>query len=196
MSKPNPMKGIPRDQWPGAKAKTEEVMTQTAPTPPKVGNEPIARNLFSGDIRKLEVYGKNGSISDPIPGYRLYWFLDRDNSGVRLNQAKASGYEFVMNEEVALNDNSVAGNSDLGSQVRVHGGSFNNQPVYHYLMKKPLWLHEQHQADMQRVPDRIEYELKRGTFGQKAGDGRYTANEKSALPAIDISSTLARTNHG
>ncbi len=211
----HPYKGVPRAEWPKAAAakKTAEaglnqatselvdaMTTSTkspydvpretspvaAPTPPQPSAPP--RNLFSGDIKKLEVFGKNGDNKDPIPGYRLHWFLDRDGTGSRMFMAKQSGWEFVLSDEVALNDN---GNLDMGTQVKVYGGANPNGggAVYHWLMKKPGWLDAEHQKDMQKVPDRIEQELRRGTLGKTQDDGRYTAMPGSSLPEIKISST-------
>jgi hypothetical protein len=161
----------------------------TATTPAAAPTAP-PRNLFSGDIKKLEVFGKNGDSSDPIPGYRLYWFLDRDGTGSRMFQAKMSGWEYVQYDEVAVNDTSaMAGNTDLGSQVRVFGGTAgNNAPVYHYLMKKPVWLDQLHQGEMQAHLDKVEGMLRRGKLDAKAENRQYTADEMpgSVLPPISI----------
>jgi hypothetical protein len=207
----NPMKGIPRADWPkvmaerAAKATTElaDAMNAATTEPPKSAtpsalpsgstkppkeSEPPPRNLMTGDIKHLEVWGKNGSNTDPIPGYRLHWFLDRDGTGSRMFLAKRSGYDFVMQDEVMLND--LSENLDEGSQVKVYGGvSPAGTPIFHWLMKKPNWLNEQHQKDMQKVPDRIEQELRRGTLGKTPDDGRYTRETelRSNIPEIKIS---------
>lgn len=215
---PHPYKGIPKAEWPGvrdklaqerlaaqeqaardaqaaeeakaveaqkARAEARQAAIAGMPSPPP-------RNLFSGDIKKLEVFGLNGDNKDPIPGFRLYWFLDRENSGARMHQARMSGWEYVMKDEVSVNDTSaIQGNSDLGSQVRVFGGSFNNQPIYHYLMKKPVWLDQVHQGEMQAHLDKVEGHLRRGKLDAKPEDRQYTAEEMpgSALPPISITHT-------
>lgn len=64
--------------------------------------------------RKLEV--------DPIKGYVLYWFLEKNTMA-----ALDAGYEFVDRDEVRLNQTGQAsstdssGNTDLGSRVSVIG---------------------------------------------------------------------------
>lgn len=196
---PSPFKGIPKSQWnrkspqvTDAVIPTPSASVATGASPAPVAPQAAPRNLFSGDVKKLEVFGRNGSNTDPIPGYRLYWFLDRDNSGTRLHQAKMSGWEFVQRDEVSINDvSAIQGNTDLGSQVRVFGGSFNQQPIYHYLMKKPQWLDQQHQAEREAYHDKIEGLLRKGKYNAKAEDKQYTAEEMpgSALPPISITHT-------
>lgn len=91
--------------------------------------------------RKLEV--------PPIPGYHLYWFADRN-----VARAIQAGYEFVEDREVPLNQLNVAtsrdisGNSDLGSHVRVIGGTAEGGGVEHLtLMKiKEEWYLEDQQV--------------------------------------------------
>ena len=95
----------------------------------------------------------------------------------------------VFDVLVAVNDQSaISGNSDLGSQVRVFGGSFNNAPIYHYLMKKPEWLCKIHDAEREKYHDQIEAQLRRGAYNRKAEDRQYTGDEMpgSSLPPISI----------
>ena len=154
-----------------------------------------APNLFSGTMPRLAVYGKNGA-DDPIPGYRLYWFNDIEG-GYRVNAALQSGWEYVQNEEIALNNTGVgAANSDLGSNVRrfVENGP-GGAPVYAYLMKKPLWLHERHEygpdSREQRIHQRVEAELRAGTLNQQPGDARYTpGNMPQGLPASTLGAAI------
>ena len=155
---------------------------------------PVAppRNLFSGQIKSLEVFGAGGDTRDPIPGFRLYWFTDNSGTGDRLNQAKASGWEFVKKNEIAMQENLVEGNNDLGSIVRKVVNANQTPPEYGYLMKKPNWLDELHQKEMQTVNDRQESAIKKGSFNSRPEDGRYVAGDMpgSTLPKIEISSNL------
>jgi hypothetical protein len=76
-----------------------------------------------------------------IPGWRLYWFKEE-------NVARAysdSHYDFVTNEEVALNRISIAGrpgqsgNTDLGSAVSIVAGTDQHgNPQRLVLMKLPM----------------------------------------------------------
>src|SRR6185369_14189496 len=112
--KPNPYKGVPRSQWGMVKEQERlrkmgppnpEIPTFPAPEPAPAASVATAtkvnsaapveappRNLFSGQFRQMEVFGANGSNTDPIPGWRLYWMND---IGDRINRARQSGWEFV-----------------------------------------------------------------------------------------------------
>jgi hypothetical protein len=159
----------------------------------------IPVNLFSGDRKRFEVMGKNGSFTDPIPGYRLYAFKD-SGGGMRISQALASGWQFVDKEEVVLNDSwNTPLDTDLGSKVRIPAEQNDEagKPVYHYLMKKPLWLDAEHQKERERLHDQIDQSLRAGTFNMTPGERRYTAEHPpigspSGLPPISISSKLGR----
>ncbi len=155
------------------------------------------RNLFSGTMKKLDVFGKPGTDpNEPIPGHVLYWFDDIEG-GMIIQQAKASGYSMVRKDEVALNDaNTSPGNNDLGGDVRrwVSQGP-DGSAIYSYLMKKPKWLHELHQTGPdsleQRVHKQIEQQLKQGTFNANPNDRRYSAGTPGVmtnLPPISLGS--------
>ena len=165
---------------------------------PQINSEPApvapVRNLFNGQMRKLSVIGRNGSMDDPIPGWYLYWFEDVGNNGTRIAQAKMSGYEHVQTDEIALYDNLVPGNNDLGSIVRTVLNPRAVPPTYGYLMKKPLELHQMHQLEMQQVNRNLDAAVRAGTVGASSNDGRYRPGEirGSALPEIKISSNLNR----
>lgn len=156
------------------------------------GPEALPRNLFSGQIKALDVFGLNGDTTDPLTGYRLYWFTDIGGTGNRLHQAKASGWDFVRKDEIAMQDNLVPGNNDLGTMVRKVVNPNETPPTYGYLMKKPKWMDEVHQAEMQQVNDAQERAIKKGAFNARPQDGRYVAGDipNSALPKIEISSNL------
>ena len=164
--------------------------------------ENIPPNLFSGDQKHLEVMGLNGSMTDPIPGYKLYWF-DAKN-GVRIAMAQRSGYTFVEKHEVLLNDG-LEGSDDLGTHVRKIGNIFggdteDGKPQYMYLMKKPLWLVDKHNIQMEAVNNKYEQMLKSGQISrnnaqdrQFAGGSDVARSEHSKLPSIDIQSKLYRS---
>ena len=161
---------------------------------PQADNTPKAppRNMFSGTMSKLDVFGKPGcDPNEPIPGYVLFWF-DDIQEGLILQQALASGYEYVQKDEVAISGN----NTDIGSNVSQYVGQGpNNSPVRSYLMKKPKALHELHMTG----PDSIEQKLHRrqdeqlasGTFNVNPNDRPYTAvnpypGTRSSLPPIQM----------
>jgi len=66
--------------------------------------------------RKLEV--------PEIPGFRSYWFMDS-----RVSAAIQGGYDFVLSDEIptyhgnVAGDNTLSGNTDLGSHVKVIAGN-------------------------------------------------------------------------
>jgi hypothetical protein len=94
-----------------------------------------------------------------IPGWRLYWFKEE-------NVARAycdSHYEFVTNEEVAINRISIAGNpresgnTDLGTGVSIIGGTTaSGAPQRLVLMKLPMeFFKEDQQVLMQKSVERL-----------------------------------------
>jgi len=94
--------------------------------------------------------------TSPIPGYRQYWFVERN-----VERAKLAGYEFVDEKEVILNqansamDTQISGNSDMGSNVSVVGGVGNDgKPERLILMKiKEEWFEEDQRAIAARNAD-------------------------------------------
>lgn len=237
MGKPNPMKGIPRKDWPSyqeAKKAQQQAEFDAAAAavigrPPadafanwddQVGNSPIPPggatiniekqklnsdseqptalppDLFSGTFRKLAVYGLNGSTTDPLPGFVLYWFNDDGGTGIRPRQAQMSGWEFVKKDEVALTEGIVDGNVSLGSNVTYIVNPRATPPTRAYLMKKPLWLHEQHMADRERnTNQKIEQALALGKVTSASPqDRQYSKRDDptSNLAPINISSHIVR----
>lgn len=138
------------------------------------------RNLFTGQVQKLAVFGKPGTDPNkPVPGHELYWFDDIQD-GMVISQAKASGWQFVQKEEIALNDAPVSpGNTDLGGNVRRWVSNAGGQPIYSYLMKKPDWLYQLHMEGPdsleQRVHMQLEERLRTGTLNDSPDQRRYTA---------------------
>jgi len=102
------------------------------------------------------------SVSNEIPGYRLYWFNDYPG---RIEAAEAAGYEFVTNQEVKINDFVTVGNADLGSKVkRLVGKNEDGSPLYAYLMKIRLEWFEEDQRELQAQIDRTDSSIRRGTL--------------------------------
>ena len=178
-----------------------KVNTPETAMPAEFSEENIPPNLFSGDQKHLEVMGLNGSYTDPIPGFKLYWF-DAKN-GVRIAMAQRSGYTFVEKHEVLLNDG-LEGSDDLGTHVRKIGNVFGGEtddgkPQYMYLMKKPLWLVDKHNVQMESVNQKYEDMLRRGLVSKNPQQDRQFAagseialKTRSNLPGISIESKLYR----
>lgn len=107
-------------------------------TPPKAERKRIPMSIPK---RKLDV--------PEIPGYRLYWFLERN-----VPRALEGGYVFVKDDEVPLNqfgpatDRSLSGNTDLGTNIRIYGGTdVRGNPEHLVLMKiKEEWWLEDHKV--------------------------------------------------
>ena len=194
---PPPVEGLPSD---AELAAANAQQQREAPPAPRLNSdsinpEAIPPDLFSGTMKTLEVYGLNGSTTDPIPGYRLYWFNDHGGSGVRINQARTSGWEFVKNDEIALTENLVGGNIDPGSNVCKIVNPHAVPPMKAYLMKKPLWLNDAHMAQREQQHRKIEEALALGRVPDaKPSDRQYSRRDDptSSLPKIDISSHLYR----
>ena len=176
--------------------KTPAVAT-TAPTPeekPVAAEAPKPRrrvNLFNGQRKRFEFMGKNGSFTDPIPGYRLYAFKD---TGTRISDALQSGWTFVTKDEVVLNDSwNTPLDTDLGSHIRVpaNQNDESGKPTYHIIMKKLKIHDEEDMAELEKLHDNIEQSLRAGTFNMTSGEKRYTAanppaGSPSGLPPIFI----------
>lgn len=97
----------------------------------KFGVSEATRIPLSGGRMKLQV--------PKIPGYHLYWFLDKPG---RVEAALAAGYEFVQKDEVQVPNHQIAAprtktdGTDLGSRVTVvAGGEEGGQAQRHVLMK-------------------------------------------------------------
>ena len=179
--------------------KTGKIDSNPSPDVEPVTPAPRPRrvNLFSGDRKRFEIMGKNGSLTDPIPGYRLYAMLDK---GTRISDALTSGWLFVDKEEVVLNDFwNTPLDTDLGSKIRIpaNQNDESGHPVYHIIMKKDKALDQEDMDEFERRHQQIDEALRAGTFNMTPGEKRYTAERPpmgspSGLPPISISSKLAR----
>lgn len=113
---------------------------------------PMAEEIASGRRKRLPVSNGRRKLEVPqIPGFNLYWFLERN-----VQAALEGGYEFVESTETVLNQHGLAnasetsGNTDLGSRVSV-GTRGPDGGERLYLMKIRLeWFNEDQLAIHQR----------------------------------------------
>jgi hypothetical protein len=153
--------------------------TVTLPDGRVFNNDPVSRtatpppNLFTGRVKRLEVHPNKSRYPDatpeePIPGHRLYWHHD---VGIEIEKALSTGYRFVEADEIGLNDAPTSpGNNDLGTYVRrvvSDTGGPNGTAIFAFLMKKELWLAEQHDRDLERVHERQEAAIRSGTMNNQ-----------------------------
>lgn len=175
-----------------AAASAAAKMAQANPTVTAGKREAGARKRIPLSVpqRKLEV--------PPIPGYYLRWIR---GTAQRLLEAERAGFEFVLPEEVDLNntllggDATHAGSTDMGSRVSVAEGAEveGGQAVRLFLMKQKM---EYYLEDKQIVQDRNDsvaasltdqYQSGR-VGGQAAGETaadtslRYVDRSRSKIP--------------
>lgn len=146
-----------------------------------------------------------------IPGWRLYWFKEE-------NVARAycdSHYDFVTNEEVALNRISIAGNprisgsTDLGSGVSIVGGTTQSgEPQRLVLMKLPMEFFKEDQErlmhkSVERLSGVFEGEKIFGEDGEinDAGQLTYTSDmtfrsKGTFVPLMNRPARKARVGRG
>ena len=94
----------------------------------------------------------------PIPGYRLYWFIDAPG---RIARAKRAGYEHVTDDATGDMMALVSGRNEGG------GGQKS------YLMKIPQQWYEEDMAAQKAARDARLAEIKQGRTGPGADDNRY-----------------------
>ena len=134
------------------------------------------RNLFNGTQQRLAVHGE-------IAGYHLHIFND---SPGRIEQALASGYEFVTPNEIELEIGRrvVDTNTAVDDKVRyITGVNEQNNPLYAFLMKLPLEFFESDQKDVQdKIAQAEEYMVRNAGIGaDKIGNTYIPGGRKSAL---------------
>ena len=112
-------------------------------------------------VRQLEV--------PEIPGYRLYWFVDRPG---RISWAQRVGYEFVTDEEMQLSnrqlgsDQTLDGNQNLGSRISLYGDTdAQGNPLNLYLMKIRQEWYDKDRKVQEASSEAIVATLKRGMIG-------------------------------
>lgn len=132
------------------------------------------RSSFNGtegklrvDFSKLTEAGYHGHIINDTPG--------------RIQQALATGYEFVMANEVDdIATNVVSRNTDIGDKVRYSVGvGENNEPTYAYLMKIRQELYDEDQAALQAKNDAVDDAIRGGNLQTPghSNDHRYVPRE-------------------
>jgi hypothetical protein len=155
--------------------------------------ETIPTNFLSGQVRRLEVHGKD-------PNFEYHWFND-DKGGMNISSAIRSGWVFEDRKDVQLNAAAIPRNNDLGSRVRqVVGSDERGGPMYAYLMKIPkeLWLHHQTgPGSREEYHRKLMSQIVEGTLGEKQGEMRYSANRPfrnspGTLPGISVSTSISR----
>jgi hypothetical protein len=137
-------------------------------------------------VKRLEVHPNKKRYPDatpeePIPGHRLYWHHD---VGIEIEKALSTGYRFVEADEIGLNDSPTSpGNNDLGTYVRrvvSDTGGPNGTAIFAFLMKKPLWLAEQHDAELEKVHQQQDAAIRAGTMNNQLPENvRRTPNVAS-----------------
>ena len=134
-------------------------------------------NLFSGQQRRLQFEGGK-------PGYRYRIFNDE---GPNIGMALRSGWQFASSEgegAIVLVEQVVPSNKDVGTKVCFEvGHNAAGHPLYAYVMEKPEWLCEEHETgpgSREEYHQQLEAQIRAGTLGQKANDGRYTPNDPRA----------------
>lgn len=102
-----------------------------------------------------------------IPGYHLYWFLERN-----LARALRGGYEFVDPEETDIvnkgvaDDPTASGSSDMGTRIsRIGSVDDQNKPELLYLMKIRDEWYQKDQAMLGERNDKIAQALRAGLVG-------------------------------
>jgi hypothetical protein len=142
----------------GAQAPKEAVQVVSNPADPPPAKQRPPRVPMASVRQRLQV--------PDIPGYRLYWFKDEN-----VPRALDAYYEFVKNEEIHMNHNSIAsgqmvsGNTDMGTNVSlVAGQSDAGQPVRLHLMKLPM---EYYLEDQKRI-EQMNLQIMESIFGEEA----------------------------
>ena len=128
-----------------------------------------------------------------IPGFHLHWFLGTPQ---RIQRAQQGGYEFVLDEEVQLNNRGLGGgsledgNTDMGSRVTQVAGDeigHDGQPVRLVLMKiKEEWWLEDQKA-LVSEGSRLD-NIRKSLLGGLIGSEKQSAEDK-AQTYVDQSRT-------
>ena len=139
-------------------------------------NKRPRRNMFNGTQQRLAVYGS-------IPGYHLHIF--NDEAG-RIEQALATGYEFVEPHEVDLETSRrvTETNGAVDNKIRhVVGKTEGNNAQYAYLMKiKQEYFDEDQKAAQDEISAKENYMLRNGGSNADSIQNTYIPNgRKSAL---------------
>ena len=77
-----------------------------------------------------------------------------------IQRAKAAGYEFVTSDNEK-------------EKPQIVGTNDNGTPITGYLMRIPKEIYDEDQAAKQKAVDRVDEQIRAGSFQQGAGDHRY-----------------------
>ena len=128
-------------------------------TTTRTQNDRPRRNLFNGTNQRLIVDGE-------IPGFHLHWFND---SPGRIEQALASGYQYVTEGEVRLTSSRrvTEANADMGTGIST---VVNSDPAATFnkavLMKIPMEYFEEDQKEAQnKISSDEESMIRNGGMG-------------------------------
>ena len=130
----------------------------------RMGNQ---RSSFNGTDGKLK-------INKQIEGYHLHILNDYPG---RIDQALATGYEFVSPEEVGgVTNNVVSRNTDIGQdKVRFCVGvAEGGGPLYAYLMKIKQEWYDEDQAKLASRNDMIDKSIRQGRPPGASQENFYT----------------------
>lgn len=123
-----------------------------------------------------------------IPGFRQYWFKEEN-----VDRAIQAGYEFVKRSEVYLNRNNVAGspgvsgNTDLGTNVSLVMGTFENGHAQRLILMKIRleWYRDDQLKQVEKQAVMLE-----GMFeGQSVLDSSGAVNDMGEFTYIDTDRT-------
>lgn len=151
----------------------------------------IPRNRFGTFEFRLHVEFKDPEFRKQ---WYPYWIPER-----WMRDATLSGYVFVNADEIVQEFETVSPqDNDVGSRVR-RSSNINkvSDPEYLYLMKKPMHIHLQHEAEREAYHQRIDGAIREGELNRQPNDGRYNATTQgvpggTSLPPIRVQTSLSR----
>ncbi len=124
-------------------------------------------------------------------GHEMYWFADRPG---RIPRAMAAGWEFVKRGEIQLSNFGFAsdvledGNTDLGTNVSVHGGTSEKGGSERlYLMKIKKEWYDKDMALREEVSERTARSFLAGTLGSdkdSPGDSQHRYVKSAEMAAM------------
>ena len=131
---------------------------EPTPAAPAKAPDPPRRPPVTGERVPFGALEQTMAVP-PIPGYRLYWFVDAPG---RIARAKRAGYEHVTDESSGEPMALVSGRNDSGSGQKS------------YLMKIPQQWYDEDMAAQKAARDARIAEIKQGRGGPGADvENRY-----------------------
>lgn len=141
---------------------------------------------FNSFTKRLEVFIPEDS--DLADKYHLHWFNDERG---RIAKAIRAGYQFVEENELAMNESVTPRNQDTTGRVsRVVGTTGDGgTSLRAFLMKIPKHLYEESQEAIAAEVDAVDAVVRRGALKQEADENRYDKG-------ISIKQTLVQHKGG